>query len=147
VSSVESRTIRQDRARLGPGRIAVSVNERKNPAIVPSPPLIVSLLYDRLWTFEYAMTTVFGIDWPELGFKPYRFAFAAAEKGPLRTSCGLEIRARNGLGILAEADLVVMPGWRDVGEVPNRRLLRAIRSAAERGARIASLWDGVFVLA
>src|SRR5690606_24855872 len=31
--------------------------------------------------------------------------------------------------------------------VPNRRLLRAIRSAAERGARIASLWDGVFVLA
>lgn len=121
--------------------------DRKDPATMPQPPLVVSVLYDRLWTFEYAMTTLFGLEWPELGIEPYRFASAAAEKGPLRTSCGLKIQADGGLEILDEADLVVMPGWRDVTEVPNRKLLGAIRGAAERGARIASLWDGVFVLA
>lgn len=93
------------------------------------------------------MTTVFGLEWPELGFRPYRFAFAAAEPGPLRTSCGLRVHADEGLEILEEADLVVMPGWRDIAEVPSARLLGAIRGAAERGARLASLWDGVFVLA
>ena len=117
------------------------------PATSIQPPLVVSVIYDRLWTFEFAMTTVFALDWADLGFRPYRFAVAAAEQGPLGAFGGLTVDSANGLGLAADANLLIVPGWRDPSERPPEPLLDAVRAAADRGARLASLWDGVFVLA
>jgi transcriptional regulator GlxA family with amidase domain len=42
---------------------------------------------------------------------------------------------------------VVVPAWRDSGDTPPEPLLEALRAAHRRGARIASLCTGAFVLA
>jgi transcriptional regulator GlxA family with amidase domain len=70
--------------------------------------------------------------------------------------CGLEkevpagaftLRPRWGLRTLAKADTVVIPGVADpLAPIP-KAVVRAIRSAAARGCRIASICSGAFVLA
>lgn len=49
--------------------------------------------------------------------------------------------------LLALADTIVIPGWRDADEPPPPALLDAIRAAHARGARLCSICSGVFVLA
>ena len=51
------------------------------------------------------------------------------------------------LSSLAEADTVIVPGINDVTRPVPASTLRAIRRAAERGARVASICTGAFVLA
>jgi transcriptional regulator GlxA family with amidase domain len=57
------------------------------------------------------------------------------------------LRTRWGLGALADADTVIVPGVEDVSAPVSAPLIRALRAAAARGARIASICSGAFVLA
>jgi AraC family transcriptional activator FtrA len=90
---------------------------------------------------------VFGLPRPELPVEWYRFAVASLDPGPLRASGGVQVRAGRRLGGLRDADTIIIPGWRDPDEVPPESLLRALRRAHERGARIAAICSGAFVLA
>ncbi len=105
-------------------------------------------VYDRVAVFEMGVPCeVFGIDRSAMGLPNYRVLVCAAEAGPLTTSMGFGIEPRNGLRSLSRADTILVPAWRDVDETPPEPLLRALRSAHRRGARIASLCSGAFVLA
>src|SRR5258708_19240127 len=57
------------------------------------------------------------------------------------------LRVRWRLSSLAQADTVIVPGINDVTRPVPASVLRAIRRAAERGARVASICTGAFVLA
>ena len=57
------------------------------------------------------------------------------------------IRARWGLDGLAGADTVIIPGVADLDMPVPREAVDAVRTAAEGGARIASICSGAFVLA
>ncbi|MEA3118486.1 MAG: AraC family transcriptional regulator, transcriptional activator FtrA [Paraburkholderia sp.] len=110
--------------------------------------LVVALAYDRLCTFEFGcVTEVFALERPELGVDWYRFTVCAIERGPLRAAGGISITAPYTLKPLDRADTIVVPGWRDADEAPPEALLRKIRAAHRRGARLCSICSGVFVLA
>lgn len=110
--------------------------------------LVVSLAYDRLCTFEFGcVTELFALERPELGVDWYRFAVCAAEPGPLRAAGGITVSAPYTLKMLDRADTIVVPGWRDADELPPEALLKRIRMAYKRGARLCSICSGVFVLA
>ena len=55
-------------------------------------------------------------------------------------------RRHDGLDALGEADTVVVPGYFPLHD-PSPPVLAALRSAAERGSRIASICIGAFALA
>jgi len=57
------------------------------------------------------------------------------------------IRAPETLRQLAQADTVIIPGIEDVSRPAPRNVLKSIKDAWERGARIASICSGAFVLA
>ncbi|MFC7339871.1 GlxA family transcriptional regulator [Saccharopolyspora griseoalba] len=61
--------------------------------------------------------------------------------GPLRLVVG------DGLDALERADLVVVPGRNDPSKPTPEPVLEALRSAAQRGSRIASICVGAFTLA
>ena len=58
-----------------------------------------------------------------------------------------EMRTRYGLASLARADTVIIPGVSDLNRPASPALVRAVRTAAARGARIASICSGTFALA
>lgn len=111
-------------------------------------PLVVALLYDGLCTFEFGIVAeIFGLPRPEMGSGWYRFASSAIDEGPMRAHGGLTVVADHGPEILAKADIIVVPGWKgadaDVPEV----LAEQLKVAHARGARLASICSGAFVLA
>jgi len=110
--------------------------------------LVVALAYDRLCTFEFGCTVeLFALERPELGVQWYDFAVCAVEPGPIRAAGGITICAPYDLDLLAQADTIVIPGWRDAGEAPPEALLAQLRAAHTRGARLCSICSGAFVLA
>ncbi len=112
------------------------------------PPLVVTLAYDRLALFEFGIAAeFFGLPRPELDFVPYRFAVAAADPPPLRAAGGVRVAVDGGLELLSDANLIVVPGWRDLEETPRPEITAALQDATERGARIVSICSGVFLLA
>lgn len=60
---------------------------------------------------------------------------------------GFRMQLRYGLGELARADTIILPGIMDIDAAVPRPLVRAVQRAAQRGARIASICSGAFLLA
>jgi AraC family transcriptional regulator, transcriptional activator FtrA len=109
---------------------------------------VAVVAYDRVAVFELSVACeVFGLDRTAMGVPNYRLLVCAAEPTPLRVDAGFTIDTPHGLDALDQADTVIVPGWRDVEEVPPAPMLEAVRRAHRRGARLASLCSGAFVLA
>ncbi|MBZ4021481.1 transcriptional regulator FtrA [Rhodobacter sp. TJ_12] len=116
------------------------------------PPLannrVVALAYDGLCTFEFGIVAeIFGLDRPEMGPNWYAFATAAIEPGPLRAHGGLRFTCDGGLEVLEGAGLIVVPGWKGLDVPVPDPLIAALRAAHAKGARLASICSGAFVLA
>lgn len=114
----------------------------------PAPNRHVAILaYDQLCMFEFGIAVeVFGLARPEfadLGW--YTHEIVGIEPGPFRSTGGISIDAPYALDRLAEAGLIVVPGWRGAKSPVPEPLLQALRAAHARGARIATLCSGVFV--
>lgn len=109
---------------------------------------VAAVAYDRLCTFEFGCTVeLFALPRPELKVPWYDFAVCAAERGPIRATGGIAMQVSHSLRLLERADTIIIPGWRDADEAPPEELLRKLREAYERGARLCSICSGVFVLA
>ena len=90
---------------------------------------------------------IFGEDRSAGGVPRFDVRVCAAEQGPLSTSAGITLNMRYGLEEVRRADTIIVPSWRDPEEMPPAPLLRALRKAHQRGARIVGLCLGSFVLA
>lgn len=119
------------------------------PSVAPNltGPLVVALIYDGLCTFEFGVTAeIFGLARPEMGPGWYRFASCAIEAGPMRAHGGLTIMPEHGPELIDEADLIIVPGWKGVDVPVPEALCERLRAAHARGARLASICSGAFVL-
>ncbi|WP_237152252.1 transcriptional regulator FtrA [Oryzibacter oryziterrae] len=111
-------------------------------------PLVVALVYDGLCTFEFGIVAeIFGLARPEMGEHWYRFASCALDDGPMRAHGGLTFVADGGADLMDEADIIVVPGWKGAAVPVPDRLVTRLRAAHARGARLASICSGAFVLA
>jgi transcriptional regulator GlxA family with amidase domain len=83
------------------------------------------------------------------GNEPGRYAFTACgvRAGNVPSTTGFAIDVPRGLDAVAEADTVLVPGLRPSQWPPPAAALDALRAAHERGARVASICTGAFVLA
>jgi AraC family transcriptional activator FtrA len=109
---------------------------------------VAALVYDDLCVFELGIAVeLFGLPRPELPVPWYRFSLCSLDAGPLRATAGVRIAGCQGLAALRTADTIVIPGWRDPDEIPPEPLLKALRRAHDRGARVLALCSGAFVLA
>ena len=109
---------------------------------------VVAFAYDGLCTFEFGCAVeIFSLARPELGVQWYDFSVCSAERTPIRAAGGISFTAQHPLSRLDQADTIVIPGWRNADEPPPETVLRKLRAAYRRGARICTLCSGVFVLA
>ena len=110
-------------------------------------PLVCAIAYDGLCTFEFGIAVeLFALPRPEFE-NWYRFATVKAEPGPIRAVGGITVDAQEDLGLLQDASLIIVPGWRGADTPVPDDLCAALRAAYDRGARVASICSGVFVLA
>ncbi|PJN40377.1 AraC family transcriptional regulator [Streptomyces sp. CB02959] len=108
---------------------------------------VVALVRTPQSTFELGCAAeVFGI---ERRGVPVRYAFGVCTErpGPVATLAGYDMLVPDGLAALDGADTVVIPGWLPPEEPPAPAVVRALRRAHERGARLVSICSGAFALA
>jgi AraC family transcriptional regulator, transcriptional activator FtrA len=108
---------------------------------------VVSVLVDGMSALEPAVADDFlGDVWQLLDPPGYRYSTCTPVPGLLRIG-GFRVRVDAGLGALARAETVLIPGWRDVDLPIEPAVLAALRRAHRRGARLVSFCTGAFVLA
>ena len=87
----------------------------------------------------------FGIAAQIFGTDPH-YELTVCAAGPVHGD-GFCVTASAGLGALADADTVVVPGYRDFGVKPSGDVLAALQDAHQRGARLVSICSAAFALA
>jgi AraC family transcriptional activator FtrA len=109
--------------------------------------VVAVLAYDGVSAFELGLAIeVFGLS--NMGPDWYRVVVCSERPGqPLTANNGLKIIADAGMGALARADTIIVPGSREIVESPSVAMLDALRRAHRRGARVASICTGAFILA
>jgi transcriptional regulator GlxA family with amidase domain len=107
---------------------------------------VAALLLDGTTQFESAVAyEVFGVDRRWLTPQWYEFRLVSGEGGPVRTEAGFVLDTPFELDSLDWADtLIVLPADNGIG---NPAVHEALRRAHSRGARLASICTGAFVLA
>jgi transcriptional regulator GlxA family with amidase domain len=76
----------------------------------------------------------------------YSFTVCAEHPGAVPSTTGFSVNAPAGLDMLGEADTIIVPGYYPLGQ-PSAAARDALRAAAARGTRIASICIGAFALA
>lgn len=104
---------------------------------------VVAFVVGEVVAFDLAIPAqVFGRS-PAL----YSWAVCAPVAGPVPAETGFDVLVPHGLEALDDADTVIVPGIGDRAWPLPPEPLEALREAAGRGARIASICTGAFVLA
>lgn len=124
------------------------MTKRSSSQPILTGPLVAVVAYDGLCTFEFGVAyEVFGLPRPEFGKNWYQYLCCSADAGKLNAAGGLTISVTAGLRSLSKADLIIIPGWRGITAPVPPKLVKALRSAHQSGARIMSLCSGIAVLA
>ncbi|GAA3650655.1 helix-turn-helix domain-containing protein [Nocardioides ginsengisoli] len=106
---------------------------------------VAVIAFDGVAPFELGiLCEAFGIDRTADGVPAIDFAVCAEDDAPMRTSSGFTLQAAHGLDRVLKADLVGIPAMK-LAE-PSDAVLRTVRAAHDRGARIMSICSGAFTL-
>lgn len=107
--------------------------------------LVAVIAFERVIPFHLSVPCIVFDAVPD--DNPFDVVVCAGETGPLRTSAGFGLTDLAPLDVLEQADVLVVPGWRDTLDQPTDTLLEALRQAHARGAQIVGLCYGTHVLA
>ncbi|ADT97760.1 helix-turn-helix domain-containing protein [Mycolicibacterium gilvum] len=114
---------------------------------------VAILAYDGMSGFESGLAAeIFGMTELSERFssgltRPWYTVKLCSESAELRLLGGATVRTAYDLSDLAEADTVVIPSVRDIGDPVSSELVDAIKTADARGARLVSICSGAFALA
>ncbi|MDH6592521.1 transcriptional regulator GlxA family with amidase domain [Variovorax sp. TBS-050B] len=113
-----------------------------------TPETIAVVAFDGISPFHLSVPCmVFGEDRTETGEPRFRLRVCGFEPGPLATNAGFTLSVPHGLEAIRQAQIVIVPSWRDDGRPAPPALLRALEAAHRRGAIVVGLCLGAFVLA
>jgi AraC family transcriptional activator FtrA len=118
--------------------------------VAPSRPhRVAALVTEGMAPFELSsVIEVFGLPRPEIDGPWYTLDVCSDRPGAaLRMTGGFTLSAEHGLDVLAEADTVIVPAVVDPRTGPGDDVVRSLRTAHARGARVVSICSGAFALA
>ena len=105
---------------------------------------VVALALPEVVAFDLAIAAqVFGHPDEQ---RHYSFTVCAPKPGPVASTTGYTVHTDHGIAALAVADMIVVPGY-EPHDPPAPQIIRALRDAADRGARVVSVCTGAFALA
>jgi len=111
-------------------------------------PIVAAVAFDGISPFHLSVPClVFGADRTQLGLPRFDFRVCAMEEGPIHTDAGLAILVPHDLSALDDADIVIIPSWKDLEAPLPQTFAQALTRAHRRGALIVGLCLGTFAIA
>ena len=117
------------------------------PPLMPHPlPTVALIAYPHFSPFHFGVPfLIFSAQLPEQALFDLKIVTPGGTA--LAAERALFVQPDGGLKLLAEADIVVIPGWHDLAARPEPELMAALRQARQRGAHVVGLCYGAYVLA
>ncbi|MGV8712349.1 MAG: GlxA family transcriptional regulator [Nitrosomonas sp.] len=109
-------------------------------------PLVAVVAFDHFSPFHLSVPCIIFGDLLH-DQKLFELKIYAEESGPIRSNEGLSVQSSLSIEELAQADIIIVPSWRDPAEKPSQAMLNAIIEAHVRGNQIVGLCLGTYVLA
>jgi len=98
--------------------------------------------------FEFScVAEVFGLSRPEMGDSWYQFKTASVDGNPVNTQYHGTITPDVALSDIEQADLIIIPGWSNIGDNVPPEITNKLCQLHSAGTRLASICSGVKVLA
>lgn len=110
-------------------------------------PVVAVVAYQHFSPYHLSVPCLIFSDEILQGQKLFSLKVCTESPVPVQASYGISLAATDGLEVLQEAAVVIIPGWHDPATAPSPELIAALRSAHARGARIVGLCLGTYVLA
>lgn len=126
---------------VGTGTTAASVDPA--PTVGRAPHVVVLVLQGALGLDTGIPAQVFR----DRAAAPYRITLAGVRPGIVPAADGFGFAVKHGLEALESADTIIVPGYAETDRDVDPAALLALRAAASRGTRIASVCTGAFALA
>lgn len=112
------------------------------------PETVAVIAFDQINPFLLSIPcTVFREDYGHPEMPSFKLRVCSCGKRVLQSNAGFTIGTNYLLAEVDQADIVIVPSWRDPDERPPERLLLALQRAHQRGAVVVGLCLGTFVLA
>ena len=109
---------------------------------------VVALCLEGVVAFDLAAPAqAFSVAASAGGEPHYEFSTCSLDGGELTSTTGFGVVPGGDISLLKRADTVVVPAYFDVFSRPPAEAIKALREAAERGARVISVCTGAFALA
>ncbi len=109
-------------------------------------PIVAVVAFNQITPFHLSVPcVVFGDKKPNA--PEFDLRVCSVEPGPLSTTVGFSLNLDHGIEAIHQADIVIVPSWRNPNERPDKELLEALQQAYTRGAQIVGLCLGAYVLA
>lgn len=114
-----------------------------------NPVRVVCLAYEQLALFEFScVLEVFALARPELAQTCYEFSVTTVEDTPITSSlAAIRLEIAYQVELLDQADLILIPGWPVARTQVPAAIVAKLSAALQRGARIATICSGIFLLA
>lgn len=111
-------------------------------------PIVAVVTFDHFSPFHFAVPCLIFGDKMMPGQSLFELRLCAGDDTQQPASSqGFRIDTGYGLKGLLEADIIIIPFWRDPAERPAQSLLDALIAARQRGAQVVGLCLGTYVLA
>jgi transcriptional regulator GlxA family with amidase domain len=108
---------------------------------------VVVLAFEGVSLFHLSVPgMVFGVEPRPIGLPRYDVRYCALKPGRVRSDQGICVDVRDGLEMMAGADIVVVPAWNHPETPASLALVTALRRAHQAGAKVVGLCLGAFVL-
>ena len=109
-------------------------------------PIVAVVAFNQITPFHLSVPcVVFGAKKPNS--PTFDLRVCSVEPAPLTTTAGFSLNLDYGVEAIQQADIVIVPSWRNPDERPEEELLEALQQAYTRGAQIVGLCLGAYVLA
>ena len=109
-------------------------------------PTVGLVLHPRFSPFHFSVPyMVFDMALPE--GRLFDLKIVSPGGKPQQAERGMTVQPDGGLELLETEDIVVVPGWNDLGEPPEPDMVEALIRAHERGAHVVGLCYGAYALA
>ena len=105
-------------------------------------PVVAVLAFEGISSFHLSVPcAIFGDICKSFELKVF------SESSSIRCSSGFTMTTNHNLGVLTQADIIIIPSWYAPFQPPSIHLAKALSDAHQRGAMLVSLCLGTYVLA
>lgn len=128
-------------------RSILNISEINTDVLIMGKIKVAIVAFENISAFHLSVPCLIFRDALDPVENPFDVNVCCRENQAVPTSSGYSLNIKYSLEIINQSDIVIIPSWGDIDELPSDELIQALRHAYRKGATLVGLCLGAFALA